>query len=173
MTDPFTVRVDSLQETALLAAALSLHVCPGMVICLEGQLGAGKTAFVSALGDALGVDAEVRSPTFTLENRYPLRPVAAGGPELLVHSDLYRPGEDARRDLLLSLLEARDEGALIAIEWADPVKDWLTPYLLLTIELAEGTQARRFTLDTVPDGWPAMQELARAWSAIGDEGEDA
>lgn len=170
MTDSIPVVVHSLKQTAGLAAALAVRLGPGSVLCLDGELGAGKTAFVAALAQALGAEGEVRSPTFTLENRHPLPGAGPGERGLLVHADLYRPGEDARRDLLPALLEARDEGAILAIEWADPVKDWLTPYLQLEVELAEGGRARRFTLSPVPSGWPAMREVAAAWRAVPERG---
>lgn len=165
-----TVRVHSLEQTAALAAALAPLLRTGDAICLDGQLGAGKTAFVKALADCFGVGDEINSPTFTLENRHPLPDREGGGPRMLVHCDLYRPGEDARRDLLPAMLEARDEGALLAVEWADPVRDWLTPYLQVTVRLhsGEGVVGRDFTLHAVPDGWPPMDGLAGRWSQIGE-----
>ena len=51
--------------------------------------------------------------------------VAFVEPGIVLDRSARPPGDDARRDLLLSLQEARDEGALIAIEWAEPVRDWL------------------------------------------------
>ena len=150
--------------TAELAHALARLLQPGDVLCLAGDLGAGKTTFVAALAAELGAEDPVVSPTFTLENRHVLTPRAAGGPQWLVHYDLYRPGEDARRDLLPSMLEARDEGAILAIEWPMPVKDWLTPYLDLRLALEPGRDgARRLRVRPVPDGWPRRRALASAW----------
>jgi tRNA threonylcarbamoyladenosine biosynthesis protein TsaE len=160
-----TVRVSSLEQTAGLARALASRLRPGDVLCLDGELGAGKTAFVKELATVFGADDEINSPTFTLENRHRLE---GDGPGLLVHCDLYRPGEDARRDLLPSMLEARDEGALLAIEWADPVRDWLTPYLQITVRLFTGGNGpqREFSLEPVPEGWPAMDEVSADWRRI-------
>lgn len=173
MSDAISVCVHDLAGTRRLAAALAPQLRAGAVLCLDGELGAGKTAFVHALAAALGAEGEVRSPTFTLENRHALAAPSAGDAPLLVHSDLYRPGDDARRDLLPTLLEARDEGALLAIEWAEPVRDWLTPYLQLTITLVGDGTARRFELTAVPGGWPAMGVVAAAWSSISDQQECA
>ena len=68
------------------------------------------------------------------------------------------------------MLEARDEGALLAVEWADPVRDWLTPYLQITVRLhaGEAVVGRDFRLHAVPDGWPRMDELCTDWSAIAE-----
>ena len=165
-----SVQVSSLGQTAELAGAIAPRLRPRDVICLDGELGAGKTAFVKELARYFGVIGEINSPTFTLENRHQLEPLDPGGPRLLVHCDLYRPGEDARRDLLPAMLEARDEGALLAIEWADPVRDWLTPYLQLTARLVPGEDGtrREFTLAAVPEGWPPMDVVAAEWQQIGD-----
>ena len=152
--------------TADLATALARLLRPGDVLCLDGELGAGKTTFVAALAQGLGTEEAVVSPTFTLENRHVLTPARPGDPQWLVHYDLYRPGEDARRDLLPSMLEARDEGALVVIEWSAAVRDWLTPYLELRFQREPGApSARRVRLRPVPAGWPRMTKLAEAWVA--------
>ncbi len=171
MSESITVRVRSLRQTADLAAALAARLRRGDVICLDGSLGAGKTAFVAALASSLGANDAITSPTFTLENRHQLSGPDPECPSLLVHCDLYRPGEDARRDLLPAMLEARDEGAILAIEWASPVRDWLTPYLQLDVELVTPDEAevqRSFSLCPVPEGWPEMDALAREWSQVGE-----
>ena len=59
-------------------------------VTLEGDLGAGKTTFVKAVAAAIGIDpVEVVSPTFGLIHVHDIPP-RAGGPERLVHADLYR-----------------------------------------------------------------------------------
>lgn len=157
--------VPDAEGTAAAARALARLLQPGDVLCLAGDLGAGKTTFVAALAAELGAEDEIVSPTFTLENRHVLTPTAAGGPQWLVHYDLYRPGEDARRDLLGAMVEAREEGAILAIEWPAPVKDWLTPYLDLRIGLEpESPQARFLRVRTVPAGWPRRDALVQAWA---------
>ena len=170
-SDAITARVTSLQQTAELAAALAGRLHRGDVICLDGPLGAGKTAFVAALAGSLGASDLVTSPTFTLENRHQLSGPDPEAPSLLLHCDLYRPGDDARRDLLPSMLEARDEGAILAVEWASPVRDWLTPYLQLEVGFVDldedGIDGQRsFSLRPVPGGWPEMEELAREWRRV-------
>lgn len=82
-----TIRVTSRSEadTGSWARALAPHLKPGDLIGLQGELGTGKTTFVRALAEALGIAAErVRSPTFTLINEY------SGGRVPLYHIDLYR-----------------------------------------------------------------------------------
>lgn len=79
----FTYRSHSLQETELLAAAIAGAASEGMVIGLDGDLGAGKTAFSQAFARHLGVEGIVNSPTFTIIKEY-------NGRLPLYHMDVYR-----------------------------------------------------------------------------------
>jgi tRNA threonylcarbamoyladenosine biosynthesis protein TsaE len=98
--------------TSGLAAALAPLLEAGDLLLLEGPLGVGKTFFTRALLRSLGLgdDARVTSPTFTLVNEYDTDP-------RLLHADLYRLSDDQRGVLELGLLEQRDDGALLVVEW--------------------------------------------------------
>ena len=80
------VIVKSEEEMLKLAEEIAGELKGNEVICLKGELGAGKTTFVKGLAKALGIKEgyQVRSPTFTLVNEYPTR---KGN---LIHIDLYR-----------------------------------------------------------------------------------
>jgi len=101
----------SSEETEALGAELAKELHPGSVVCLYGDLGAGKTAWVRGLARGLGSEQSVSSPTFTLVNEYP-------GPCPLYHFDLYRLGSP----LELEDLGAEDyfygEGVSV-LEWAE------------------------------------------------------
>lgn len=77
------VRIDSLDDLNKFANGLVGALEDGMVIALEGDLGAGKTKLVSFVGQALKVEEEVQSPTFSLVNIYK-------GDMVINHLDLYR-----------------------------------------------------------------------------------
>lgn len=145
---------NGVEQTRALAAILVTELQAGDVVCLEGELGAGKTTFVVGLVEALGGDAEaVSSPTFTLENRYPL-PKGAASKEL-VHADLYRTKGKAEKDLTASLLEARDEGSIVVIEWAKALRDVLTPCWEVVFSLEaddDSGDARRLLVARHGDG---------------------
>ena len=64
MTGAF--EVNSVEETWELAKRLAAELKPGDVVCLEGDLGAGKTTFTQGLAAALGVPGRVNSPTFCI-----------------------------------------------------------------------------------------------------------
>ena len=82
----------------------------GDVVLLNGPLGAGKTALVRGLAEALGCDpASVTSPTFTIIQEY-------AGPTTLQHVDLYRLGPAEVDDLGLEEMLA---DAVLAVEWPE------------------------------------------------------
>jgi tRNA threonylcarbamoyladenosine biosynthesis protein TsaE len=101
--------------TTQLARDLAPLLGGGDLLLLEGPLGAGKTFFTRALSRALGLasDARVTSPTFTLVHEYATEPP-------LVHADLYRLSDDERGVFELGLIEQRDDGALLVVEWGLP-----------------------------------------------------
>ena len=74
----------SREETEALGARLADALAEGRVVAFTGDLGAGKTAFVSGMARALGVEERVTSPTFTIVNEY------EGGRLPLFHFDMYR-----------------------------------------------------------------------------------
>ena len=75
---------NSPEQTEMHAAAVVARLRPGDVVLLSGELGAGKTTFVRGAARALGVDAPVTSPSFTIGNIY------AGTAADVAHVDLYR-----------------------------------------------------------------------------------
>ena len=71
MTGAFEVA--SVEETWALARRLAAELKPGDVVCLEGDLGAGKTTFTQGLAAALGVSGRVTSPTFCIVQEHRLQ----------------------------------------------------------------------------------------------------
>ncbi len=103
--------VRSLEETSALATFLLPELLQAKIVSLEGPLGAGKTHFVKALAQTLGITDHVTSPTFTLLQSY------HSGKIPLHHSDWYRL-DSAEEVLALGLEEYYGEGLMI-IEWGD------------------------------------------------------
>ena len=135
----------SVEQSWALAAGLTSFLRPQSTLLLRGDLGAGKTSFVTGLAEAMGSRVPVTSPTFTLENRYPLDGRAAGC-QLMVHADLYRSEGKLDHELLASLIEAREDGAIVIVEWADPMAEHLRPWLSITISLVDAGAERSDSL---------------------------
>jgi tRNA threonylcarbamoyladenosine biosynthesis protein TsaE len=114
-----TYQSTSEQETRAIAAAVAKTLNAGGVILLEGDLGAGKTAFVRGLAEGLGINTDkVTSPTFTLVHEY------RGGRMPLIHVDLYRLD---RADLdEIGLDQDLAAQGLIAIEWPERLSRRIT-----------------------------------------------
>ena len=100
---------ESEEATTNLGVSLAGSLEAGAVVLLEGELGAGKTAFVRGLALGLGApEDEVSSPTFTLVQEY-------RGRMPFLHADLYRLSGAEADDLGLDELGSN---GVVAIEWA-------------------------------------------------------
>lgn len=135
--------------TDRLGAALAASRPPRAVVHLLGDLGAGKSSLARALLRALGVTGTVRSPTYTLVERYPL---ASGGEAW--HLDLYRIGDPGELEFLG--LDT-DDAVLWLVEWPDRGASAL-PAPDLVVRLAVEGEGRRATLQ-------ACNASAETWVA--------
>lgn len=112
------IKLNSLEQTRRLAACLAEFLTPGMVLCLTGDLGAGKTTFTQALAKALGVTEPVTSPSFTIVHEY------HSGRFPMYHMDVYR---------IENPTELEDFGfdeyfagtAVVVVEWGERVETLL------------------------------------------------
>ena len=113
-----TFDVSCVEYTWALAKSFAAELKPGDVVCLEGDLGAGKTTFTQGLAAALGMAGRVTSPTFCLVQEHRCASAREGMPSLLVHMDLYRlRGED---DVLaIGWEDYLTEGAVLVVEWPE------------------------------------------------------
>ena len=116
--------VGSVEETWELAKMLAAELMPGDIVCLEGDLGAGKTTFTQGLAAALGVPGRVTSPTFCIVQEHRRQSnnrtieQSNNSPDLLVHMDLYRlHNED---DVIaIGWEDYLAEGAILVVEWPE------------------------------------------------------
>jgi len=100
-------------ETIEFAQNLETEKFPNMVICLNGELGSGKTIFAKGFGDAMGIAEDITSPTFSIIKEY-------DGELPFYHLDVYRlDGKTSGFDLK----EYISKGGIVIIEWADTIKD--------------------------------------------------
>lgn len=128
------LKIHSIKETQQLAAQLaSLIKNQTMVLCLSGDLGAGKTTFTKALGKALGVKGIINSPTFNLMKAYRQ---ADGQP--FYHIDAYRL-EGLDQDL--GFEECFDEGICV-VEWSHFIENQI-PSDHIEMRIFEGEEENR------------------------------
>jgi ATPase, YjeE family len=151
-----TLISDSPEATARAAGRLAALLRDGDVLCLYGDLGAGKTTFTRGLVAALGAPAAlVSSPTFTLLHEY-----RGGGRLTVFHGDAYRlAGAGDAEDAGFGEALSAGEGVVV-LEWPERVAGIL-PEERLDIHLEEtGPEAR--TLHFLPRG-PRWMGFAAAW----------
>jgi len=133
----------SIPETLALGEKLGRLLKGGELICLEGELGTGKTCLVQGIAMGMGIaSGTVSSPTFTLHHEYQ-------GRISLHHLDLYRieRPEEMEKLGLLDLLD--DYQGVVIIEWAEKVRGFL-PDDRLSIHIRwEDENSRRFEMDAV------------------------
>ena len=103
-------------ETIEIAQNIESEKFPNMIICLEGDLGSGKTIFTKGIATALGIDDPITSPTFNIIKEY------ISGEIPLYHMDVYRLNGKVDD---LGLDEYFAKGGIVVIEWADLITDYL------------------------------------------------
>ena len=99
------------ETTRAIAATLAVAARPGDLVCLWGELGAGKTQFAKGFGAGLGVTATINSPSFVLMAEYE-------GRLPLFHIDLYRLA-GAEEALAGGLVDERQSSGVTLVEWPD------------------------------------------------------
>lgn len=131
---------DSPATTKEIAANLAADLQGGEVIAFYGDLGQGKTCFVTGLAEGLGFTGEVSSPTFAIINEY------IGGRLNLYHFDMYRvSGWD---DLYSTgYFEYMESGGVLAVEWSENIEAALPDDTIrITIKRIDET-TREITID--------------------------
>lgn len=121
----FKYTVYNEKDTIELAQNIESEHFPNMVICLNGDLGSGKTVFTKAFAQALGIKENVTSPTFNIIKEY------KDGELPLYHMDVYRLDGNVKD---LGIEDYYTKGGVTMIEWADMIKDYL-PEERLEIEI--------------------------------------
>lgn len=134
----------SARQTQQVAKKFASRLKGGETIALYGDLGSGKTVFVQGLAKALGIKTRILSPTFIFVRSYP---TLIDHKKLTFHHvDLYRV--DSLRDYQrLGLEELFSKDSIVAIEWAEKIKDFL-PKKRIDIKLNKvGNDARTIKID--------------------------
>jgi tRNA threonylcarbamoyladenosine biosynthesis protein TsaE len=124
--------------TRALAARLSAAARPGDLICLRGELGAGKTQFAKGFGAGLGVAETISSPSFVLMTEY-------AGRLPLFHVDLFRLA-GAAEALQGGLLDERQLTGVTLVEWPERMGEILPAARLDVLIDGSGDEPRTIIL---------------------------
>ena len=133
----YKVVTHSDEETMQIAQNMESEKFPGMVICLNGELGSGKTMFVKGFATGLGIQENITSPTFNIIKEY------LDGEAPLYHMDVYRLEGDKES---VGIADYFNKDGVVIIEWADMISDIL-PDERLDIEFTvvdENTRKLKF-----------------------------
>ena len=127
-------------ETRKIAQNLATTLSGGEIIAFYGDLGQGKTCFVTGLAEGLGFTGEVSSPTFAIINEY------LGGRLDLYHFDMYRVTD--WNDLYSTgYFEYMESGGVLAVEWSENIENALPDNAIrVTIKRLDET-TREITID--------------------------
>ena len=130
---------DSVNATHNVAKTLTPHLSPGTILALHGDLGSGKTCFVTGIANALGISEPITSPTFTMINEYE-------GMQNLCHMDLYcisNPDEL----FTLGLEDYFNGNGITIIEWAERAGDLLPEHSIhICFEVLDAPNSRKITI---------------------------
>lgn len=128
-------------------AAACLQALKGKnVWAFHGQMGAGKTTFIHALCEVLGVKAAVGSPTFAIINEYTYD--CEGTPKALFHMDLYRI-RDEEEAVRTGVEDALYSGCLCLVEWPEKAPGLFPDDTVHLCIEATGTQTRRLKITDI------------------------
>ncbi|MBP9727959.1 MAG: tRNA (adenosine(37)-N6)-threonylcarbamoyltransferase complex ATPase subunit type 1 TsaE [Candidatus Moranbacteria bacterium] len=114
----------SAQETRDFGQKLAGEISPGTLLCLRGDLGAGKTTLVQGLLEGLGAERPYVSPTFVIMKQYDLLSPSTTGTTRVYHADAYRV--EAKDFTEIGFTEwCADPQGLVILEWPEHIADIL------------------------------------------------
>lgn len=143
MTEVHQCELASEEETLALAKKFSQALQAPLVVYLQGELGAGKTAFCRGVIQALGHSGAVKSPTYTLVEPYQLQGWR------IHHFDLYRLADPEELEFM-GIRDYFSEDTLNFIEWPDKGYGWL-PSADIEIRIEYACTGRKLTFSALTD----------------------
>lgn len=147
--ETYKITTHSESETIEIAQNLESEKFPKMVICLNGDLGSGKTVFAKGFAQAMGI-TDVTSPTFNIIKEY-------YGELPLYHMDMYRVEDNVEN---LGLNEYYEKNGVTIIEWAEMIQDYLPEERLeITFKIID-EETRVLVINAYGDKYIAICEAA-------------
>lgn len=135
--------------TKEIATYIASYLNEGMLLTLDGHLGAGKTTFTQGLGKALGVNETINSPTFNILKCY------FSGRLPFYHIDAYRLEDHVNDDI--GLEEVIQGDGVCVIEWSKFIEDKLFEPLKIEITIID-QERRKFVISSEFDKYRELME---------------
>lgn len=110
--------IKSEQEMFELGERIANELALGDVLCLSGELGAGKTTLTKGIGAGLGIESNISSPSFNIIKTYVANNI------ILNHIDAYRLS-DSQEAIMAGILDAMNESCICIIEWGEIIMEIL------------------------------------------------
>lgn len=136
------IKTYSEEETKKIGKVIGKHLQRGDILCLEGDLGVGKTVFSKGIAEGLEIFEPITSPTFTIVNEYE-------GRLPLYHFDVYRIEELYEMDEIGYEHYFFGEGACL-IEWASVVEELIPEeaiWITISKDLEQGFDFREIRIE--------------------------
>ncbi len=124
------LKIESLEKIGTVASQFIEQMNNRTIFAFNGKMGAGKTTFIKAICETMGVKETVNSPTFSIVNEYE----AADG-RTIYHFDCYRINK-IQEALDLGAEEYLYSGNLCFIEWSENIAP-LLPYSIVNVDIEE------------------------------------
>lgn len=141
------IKIESLEKLPEAAKEFMALMGDETVYAFHGPMGAGKTTFIRALCQQLGVDAEeANSPSFSIINEYRSDTTA----ELIYHFDLYRL-ESIDEALEIGVEDYFDSGALCLLEWPERIEALLPDDTVIVDITVNADDSRTLSLRRADD----------------------
>lgn len=138
------------EDTYALGQRLGRVLQGGDVLCLIGDLGAGKTVLAKGIGKALSITEPMTSPTFTFQIEYSA--LVQGKPVRLIHMDLYRLRYPEEVEII-GVEDAFHEDTICLIEWPQIAEEYL-PQDALEVQIeGSGEEPRKISLQSPSEAW--------------------
>lgn len=137
--------VNSKEETYDLAFSIGENISKPLLICLDGDLGVGKTVFAKGLAKGMGIEEDIVSPTFVLFNVY------EGGKLPLYHFDVYRI-EEPEEMYEIGYEEYFFGAGVCLVEWASLIEELIPEeavHIAICKDPKKGEDHRRIVIENL------------------------
>lgn len=143
------MNIESIEATKHIAEIINKHLFSGMIICLDGDLGAGKTTLTQFISNYMGINEYVTSPTFNIIKEY-------NSKIPLYHMDVYRI--ESYYDMYdLGYEEYINGDGVTIIEWSEKIKEIL-PKERISIYIKRDNEKRIFDIKIYGEKYKKLLE---------------